>query len=59
MTKQSVLEAAFFAWFVVVIDAFSLGIAPVLGSATLVSFLAFVVLEDYMGNRSRRASGVK
>jgi L-cystine uptake protein TcyP (sodium:dicarboxylate symporter family) len=59
MTKQDMLEAAFFALFVVVIDAFSLGIAPVLGSATLVSFLAFVILEDLMGNRSRRASGVR
>ena len=51
MSKLSTLETVLFAAFVVAADAFSLGVVPVLGLATLVSLLAFVLLEDHLSRR--------
>jgi len=51
MSRLDTLETALFAVFVVAADAFSLGLVPVLGLATLASLLAFVLLEDHFRNR--------
>jgi hypothetical protein len=57
MIRAGTLEGVLFAAFVVAADAFSLGIAPILGVAALASLLAFVLLEDYLGSRRYRAIG--
>jgi len=51
MSKFDTLETVLFAVFVVAADAFSLGLVPVLGLATLGSLLAFVLLEDHVKSR--------
>jgi hypothetical protein len=57
MTKLGTLEMVSFILFVVATDAFALGVAPILGFATLVSFLAFVLLEDHLRSRRYGADG--
>jgi len=57
MSRLDTLETALFAVFVVAADAFSLGLVPVLGLATLGSLLAFVLLEDRLRNRRYGANG--
>lgn len=52
MTNLDKLERVLFMVFVVASDAFFLGIVPILSFATLVSFLAFVLLVDHL--RSKR-----
>jgi hypothetical protein len=55
--RPGALEEVLFVAFVLAADAFSLGIVPVLGPATLVSFLAFVFLEEHLRRNRYRANG--
>jgi len=57
MSKLDTLETVLFAVLVVAADAFSLGLVPILGPATLCSLLAFVLLEDRLRNRRYGANG--
>jgi hypothetical protein len=75
MAKQDMLEGALFMVFVVATDvlvavnigwafltpwnSILLAIVPILSLATVVSFLAFVFLEDYLRSRGWVANGFR